>query len=228
MKALNICTAVLFLLLISCNIDGGRNVVFDDNCIDGTGPLISETRSFSSFHSIENNGVGNILLTQGAQEDVTIQAQANIMQILQTEVIDETLVISFDEGQCVNTITEPITFTVSIPEIRSLSLDGVGDLNTQNDIDLDSLDINLNGVGNFGLTGSSNYLGIDLTGVGNVEAFDLNTLVCDIRISGVGTAEVTVNDTLNVVIIGQGSVFYKGNPEITSDITGNGDVINAN
>ncbi|MEX0291426.1 MAG: head GIN domain-containing protein [Flavobacteriaceae bacterium] len=216
------------LLLASCNIDDGRNNGFGNNCVDGTGPLVNETRSFSSFHSISNNGVGNILLTQGTQEDVTIEAQANILQILKTEVVDETLVISLVDGQCINSITETVTFTVSIPEIKNLELDGVGDFNTQNDIALDSLNLKLNGVGNFGLTGSSDYLDIDLTGVGNVEAFDLSTSFCDIVISGVGTANVTVSDTLNVVIVGQGTVSYKGNPEINSDITGNGEVVNAN
>ncbi len=223
MKNIKIGSLLLFLLLLGCTSDDDQLQIGD--CIRGQGSTLSESRSLSGFHSINNAIVADVFLTQGSPQNVRIEAQQNILEVLQTEVVNEELILSFEE--CVEDL-EKVTVTITLPEITRLTLSGVGNFTVQNDVDLAALDVFLVGVGDFNLRGTTEDLFISLVGVGNVNAFDLSTDSCEISIVGAGNAEVFVNDTLDVTIVGAGTVFYKGDPAITSNITGTGSIVNAN
>jgi hypothetical protein len=69
-------------------------------------------------------------------------------------------------------------------------------------------------------------LAAELEGVGGIDAEDLTTPLATVDISGVGDCYVTATDELNVIISGEGDVYYAGNPPvINSNITGNGNLI---
>lgn len=125
-------------------------------------------------------------------------------------------------------ISQAVKVHITVPEINSLTLTGVGDFIAQNDFDLTDLKIVLTGVGDFILKGTTTTLDITLSGVGDVKAFDINSDVCNIDITGVGDAEVFVVNELNVTITGAGKVYYKGNPTINSNITGTGSIVDSN
>jgi len=219
----------LVILTLSCssdvNIDFPNNFPLGNNCLSGQGSIASETRILGEFHSIVSTIFADILISQGPEEDVIVEAQQNILNELKTEVVNGELRLTLN--RCIN-IHQALKVYITIPEIRSLALKGVGDIIAQNNFNLTNLNLTLTGVGNFILQGTSTTLNIISTGVGNVNAFALNSDVCDVKITGVGNIEVFVNDELNVTTSGSGSVFYKGNPSITSIITGTGGVVDAN
>lgn len=216
------------LIMLACssdvNIDFPNNFP-PNNCLSGQGSIVSENRTLADFHSINTTIVADIFLTQGPKEDIIIEAQQNILDVTRTEVVNGELRLSFD--RCVN-ILQRVKVHITIPDIKKLTLTGVGDIIAQNDYDLSDLNVTLTGVGDVSLRGIATMIDITITGVGDVEAFELVTNICDVRITGVGDAEVFVNDELNITITGDGTVFYKGNPTITSTITGNGRIVDAN
>ena len=218
---------ILFLIVGGCNDDDDSNnpFMFGDNCLRGSGAVISETRDLGDFTRIQNSIPADIFITQGPAEPISIEAQANILEQMMTTVSNNTLSISFDD--CVEDIDD-ISIFITIPDITGLTLTGVGNFNTEGAIDVDELDITLTGAGNFNLEGTADILNISLTGVGDVNTFPLNTNICNVNLSGVGNAEVSVNDELDVTITGVGSVFYRGEPVVTTTITGSGSVINSN
>ena len=224
LKIAKISSLLLLFLLLGCSSDDNSSFV-NGNCIRGSGQTVSESRSLSNFHSINSTIVADLFLTQGPQEDIIIEAQQNILPLLETAVVNEQLILSFDD--CVEDL-DKISVTVVLPELRQLRLTGVGSFVMQNDFDLDTLDIFLIEVGEFRLRGTVDALSIDLVGVGDIHAFDLSAVSCDISIVGAGNAEVRVTEQLDVTIVGVGNVFYKGMPTITSNITGSGSVIDAN
>lgn len=197
----------------------------DNNCLAGQGSIVSETRDLESFHSIDNAIFADILLFQGTQEDVIIEAQQNILNELKTEVVSGELRIRLN--RCVD-ITQAVKLHITIPEVKKITMTGVGDIIAQNEFDLANLNVVLTGVGDFILQGTINTLDILLTGVGNVKAFEVDSEICNVNITGVGDAEVFVNDKLNVTITGTGTVFYKGDPTINSKVTGVGSIVDSN
>lgn len=207
----------------SCNKD--NDPLINPDCVRGQGAITSEARDLASFHSIDNLIFADIFLSQGPQEDIILEAQPNILEIVRTQVVAGELRVFSD--QCMD-IDTPVVLHIVIPEIRSLKLTGVGQILAENDFELTDLSAHLMGVGEINLRGNAESLDIRLIGVGTVKAFDLNTDRCKILLSGVGDAEVFVNTELDVTITGSGDVSYKGDPSITSNISGSGSIVNSN
>lgn len=75
------------------------------------------------------------------------------------------------------------------------------------------------------MDGSAGLIKGILSGTGKISAFGLFTEKAQLEINGGGQIEVSVRDNLNVKIDGSGIVYYKGNPELYTQITGAGQVI---
>src|SRR5687767_13606668 len=108
----------------------------------------------------------------------------------------------------------------------NISLTGSGEIDFA--IDTDDLDVELSGSGDIFLEGNVQTLDTDLSGSGWVKSFGLESELTDVRINGSGSAEVTVITDLDVFIHSSGNVFYKGHPTINAQITGSGELIDAN
>ena len=218
LKLLSI-SLILSCLFLSCEDDP------PNPCIE-PGDIITKTRTLSEFHSIRLIDIGNILLTQGPEQSLRIETHEEIFAHLTTTVTDQTL--SIDMNRCIDGPLEKLDIFITIPDIRQLSIEGVGNILAQNDLTLDIVSIQIEGVGNLVLRGTANVLDIHSTGVGIVEAFELTTNVCDILIQGTGSVEITVLEELNATIEGAGNVYYRGDPNINSEISGTGSIIDAN
>jgi hypothetical protein len=86
----------------------------------------------------------------------------------------------------------------------------------------------ISGSGRIHLGGSAFEHRINISGSGDVRAFDLATTNTYVKISGSGNSEVWTTNYLDVIISGSGSVYYRGNPQINANISGSGGVFNAN
>ena len=215
-------TLLGLFLFSSCTTDS------DDDCLDSLGPIVTEIRDVDDFHSIVLKGIGNIFLTQGSTKSLSIETNEELLIRLETTVSNETLTVDLSEKDCIIRDIDKLDIFITIPNIESLSVGGVGNITAQNDFDLESLNISLDGVGNATLRGKTDFLETSSSGVGNIHAFDMTAEKCNIVITGVGNVEVTVTSELDVNINGSGNVFYKGNPTVTVDISGSGNVRDSN
>ncbi len=99
-----------------------------------------------------------------------------------------------------------------------------GSANVTANFNAGQTEVEITGSGDIKFDGTTDSFNIDIDGSGNINAFGLQTSACDIDIRGAGNVNVNVSDTLNVKISGSGSVCYRGDPEVDSEITGSGDV----
>ena len=218
-------TALVFLscmVLLGCSLsdDGARE------CLNGEGGLVLETRTLSgSFNAIDNRIPGNLFITQGAEASLTVEGQMNLLPYLTSEVSNEVLYLNFTE--CIETWL-PFIVRVTVTDLEQVVLEGLGDIIFDNEIQVDDLSVAIVGQGNMDLLGTAENLEIILSGQGNARAFAMPSDTCLVDILGQGNVEVTVANVLDVGIDGQGNVFYKGNPDITSIIRGQGEIIDAN
>ena len=81
------------------------------------------------------------------------------------------------------------------------------------------------GASEVSLDGKIDRLLVDMTGASQLSADGLQTKTAEISTTGAGDADITVSETLKVVITGAGKVTYSGNPvTIQKSITGAGSV----
>jgi hypothetical protein len=210
--------------------------------IDGSGKVVSETRTVEKFNGVELKNAANVYITQGETQEVKIEAEDNIIRYITTEVKNNELIIDCKEN--INS-HEPVNVYITVKELCLLELSGSGNMVAKNEITCEhmtlrlggsgelkvalksqSLKATLSGSGNMNLSGSVSESDLRINGSGNVNAQQMKTFTSSVSISGSGNTKVDVNNELNVHISGSGNVLYVTEPaKITTKITGSGGVL---
>lgn len=112
---------------------------------------------------------------------------------------------------------EDVEFDMSGASIMDINL---GAANTVN--------INMSGSAQIDLQGSANDLSIEVSGSGDIMAFDFPVKTCTVDVSGQGNVQVNVENDLDVVISGSATVCYRGSPALEIDLSGTGQVLDCN
>jgi hypothetical protein len=211
---------LLFLLTASCTSDDSGVI---DTTIEGSGIIVSQDRTVATFHSVNVLGVAVVLITQGPSQSVEIETDSNIIDHIDTSVLNGVLNISSDVEY---STSHGVIVFLEMAEVRRIDVTGVGTIVGQNDFTSDDLIVNLAGVGNITVSGTADSLVATLTGVGNIDAEDLEVDTCTVVISGIGDCRVHATQELSATISGSGNVYYAGNPpSVSSTITGAGNLI---
>ena len=108
-----------------------------------------------------------------------------------------------------------------------IDIDGAADAYFQ-EISADNIVVHVDGKGDLTLRGTSSELDISIDGMGDVEAFALDSKIVKVVVDGLGKTEVTAEEELDVEIDGIGNVYYKGDPTIYKEIDGLGRLFDAN
>ncbi len=244
MTKLNFLMAIVTLLFVSsCSFRDDDGGIF--NCIKGEGATVTEELNIGDFTGVKINCAADVFITQGDEIKVTAEGQQNIIDLIETDIQDDTWDVEFD--QCVRN-HDGLKLFITMPNIYYLSIDGSGNITGENvfevggislrisgsgEMDLaieaiEKVDTRIAGSGEMRLEGFADELEVEISGSGDMEAFDLTTQEVDVNISGSGDVEVYAEEYLDVKITGSGDVHYKGAPLIDVDITGSGDIINGN
>jgi hypothetical protein len=242
MKIKTLIIPAAFILLgsfiASCDKDSGP--------IKGQGPIVEQSFVLPTISAINLSIDANVILTHGESEEVRIQGQQNIIENIEKYVTsDGYWNITYFKNVRNH---DGVTIHITSPLVDYISINGSGSVNTTN-LFADSVNVYLNisgsgnisfnttaqltesyisGSGEIYLAGSSYEHRIHISGSGSLKAFNFPTQVTHIDISGSGDCEVNVSDLLDVKISGSGNVYYIGYPQITSDISGSGEIHNAN
>ncbi|MBK9125914.1 MAG: DUF2807 domain-containing protein [Chloroflexi bacterium] len=212
--------AALFVLLVgaACTTDNGPI-----ETVTGSGNVTTETREVSGFSRIEMSSGGEIVVRVGDAESLTISAEDNFMPLIKTEVRSGWLVISHEQNKSLSP-TRPLVYTITVPRLQEVKVNGGGPV-TATGIDEDSFAVTVSGSSNFTLTGTAQTQSYSINGSGFVNATELTGTRATVTITGMGNVDVNVSDSLDVTISGSGTVTYAGSPDVTENITGQGQVV---
>ena len=207
--------------------------------IRGSGDIETEEREVFGFDEIQFTGIGNLIIEQGDEESLIVEADDNIIGLIETEVRGDELHIGFRRG--VNIIpTSKVKFYLTVEDLDKIDLTGLGDIDCDgfetDDLELNisgsgdiefnieakNIEIDVSGLGNISLSGKVDYHRVQISGSGKYDAGGLESNDCEIEISGLGSATVNVSDNLDIEINGAGNVYYKGSPHISQEISGLG------
>jgi Putative auto-transporter adhesin, head GIN domain len=213
--------------------------------ITGEGPVVTQTRSADNFSAIDLRVSGDVFFKQDTVYKLEITAQQNILDVIETHVTNNKLVIKFKNDVNVKS-HEPIKIIVSAPFISGLSISGSGNINTQGPVSASSMNMSISGSGNIemdqlttgfidaNISGSGNIKvsggtateeKLRISGSGNIDLDDVAATRATTTTSGSGDVRVFASQNLSITITGSGSVYYKGNPIINTSISGSGKVI---
>ena len=225
------------LLITAC---GSNTILGSREVIKGSGNVITESREVSGFDGVSHTGIGRVIIVQGGEESLTIEADDNLMEYITSEVRNGTLELGFEDNIRFDSPTS-IQFEVSAIDLNTIDSVGTGtivieELNTDQleisttgtgSISIDSLMasdlvVNAEGTGNIELAGIIVNQELDLKGTGAYDAPDLESQTANLQVTGTGSAVLWVLDSLDVEISGISKVSYFGSPTVTQNITGTG------
>jgi hypothetical protein len=195
-------TLLSAITLAECETDSGRTTT-----IKGTGDIIEKTVDLPAFSRFRLSGFATVRIHTGAEQSVMLKAQQEILDVMTTEVRDGELLVGFSKNVSVDTDRD-ILVEIVIPLVRQIALDGTG---------------------LFELSGETqSELTIIVNGTGSVSAYEMPVDRCRILISGTANCYVNVVTSLEVTVSGIGYIFYRGDPVISSSISGIGNVMDDN
>lgn len=211
--------------------------------VRGTGPTQTETRTLNNFNRLELKIDADVIITQGSPQEVRVEAQRNILDILETELSGDKLEIEYGRYRVRD--HDPIRIYVTVPTLTEVEVSGSGKVSSTSPwtgasfrvgvsgsgeanlafAQVEALRSNVTGSGELKLSGAAPSHNVNISGSGRVSAYDLATQDSYVAISGSGRSYVRAARTLNADIAGSGSVYYRGSPTVSSRITGSGKVL---
>ncbi len=236
---------ILWILIVF--LTGSCQKTDPGDCFTSTGADITESRGAQKFKTIVLNDNVNLVLTQGDHYDVSIRGGKNLLKKVETRIEDEKLTIE-NNNTCnwVRSFDREITVYATVDSLEHIEYRGSGDISSTNAITGDSLLLSVwEGAGKVDMevdmhrsyisfhigTADIYYKGythlsyISTTSFGPVHAENMFSTFTFIGCGGSNNCYIWVDYTLGATISSIGNIYYKGNPSITLDNPGQGQLI---
>jgi hypothetical protein len=228
-------TLLLTFLLSACGL----------RVLNGSGTIVTESRSVRDFTGVNFSGFGELTLVQGEDEGLTIETDENLLPYLRTTVERGTLTIGLDDTLWLPMIrpTDSIRYRLTVKTLTNLALAGAGMIAADRlttdqltlaasgageitiaDLTADEVSVEMSGAGTVALAGAAAHQTVELSGLGSYEAGDLTSETANVTLSGAGGATVWVTGRLDAEMSGAGSIRYYGAPQVHSESSGVGEV----
>lgn len=206
--------------------------------IDDPGPIqeIDRQYSITDFDRLEMGDGFNITVEQGTFFDVSASGDRRNINDLTVRREGTTLVIRYDENRhrrhdTYITITMPELYAVNFSGGSDSRISGFGPTETfdvylsggsvcQLEIETGRLNTVISGASYLNLRGAGEILEADLSGASVIKAFNFPVSQAELSVSGASDGNVTVTNDLKVVATGASHVLYRGEPVVTSDVSG--------
>jgi len=211
--------------------------------VQGSGRIVKQARQVGNFKGLSLGVPGHLELRIGNTESVTIEADDNLMPLIET-VIDNGMLKIRPTKRNLNLESKSIRVVVQARSIERLALGGSGSIEAD-PLRARKLDVDLGGSGSIKLKGvESDTLAVALGGSGDLKAergtvgklsvsiggsgdVDLGRVQANsasVTIAGSGEATVWPRNELSATIAGSGDVNYYGDPQVSKSTLGSGGV----
>jgi hypothetical protein len=199
----------------------GVSWIWNANEIEGSGVIVRESRAIGEFRRIEVQGSFDVKCNVGAEAQVTITGDDNLLPYVITELDGDTLVLRMERGRY--SCHSSLLATVSTPVLEGVEVCGSGDVDV---IGLQGarFEANISGSGSVTADGEVQHLEASISGSGDLELAHLRAATGDVSISGSGEANIHVTDRLRASVSGSGDIHYRGDPKATLHISGSGSI----
>lgn len=191
--------------------------------IDGNGERAEEQRTVQSFSRIRSDCDLDVEVTQGAAPALTVSIDSNLMRLVDTSVVDDTLYIDVRED--LGDVISGPNIRVTVPTLSAAKLAGSGRLNVFLDEPEQPLDLYLTGSGDVRFEGRSAALSGDLSGSGDMR-FSGEASDVDLQLSGSGAIRAAnlVAPSGNVELSGSGDVSANVTDSVRVSLSGSGHI----
>ncbi|GEP96822.1 DUF2807 domain-containing protein [Chitinophaga cymbidii] len=213
--------------------------------ITGSGGVKKETRDAGRpFDEIAVSGQYKVYVSQGSRQEVTVEAEENLLPYIETKIDGDELGIGTKRGYNIRP-TKDVVVRITVVKLDAIAASGSSNFFSEGSIkgddleislsgkslaelslDYNKLEVNVSGDGKVKLNGRADKSEIAISGSADIAAADLKSRDVEIAISGNGNAHVQANGKLEVAISGSGKVKYRGSPSsVEQSVSGQGKIV---
>ncbi len=227
-KSILLALFTLSILFTSCNKN--EDIFPSHNDIYPSTDITTVNKTISGYSQLNVSDRFNVFVTfSDTEENIQIEANANLQQYITCKKIDNQLVIYFADKINIKTGNTILNVYITTNELNAIYTAGVIAIQLQNElvcsdltIDLsgastlngtvyvDQLKSKLDGTSKLNIEGSSNSFDIESMGANEITGYGFETNYFTSDLQGVCNVQLTVQQKLEVKASGACSVYYKG------------------
>lgn len=209
--------------------------------VKGEGAVTQRTIEVAAFHGIVVEGAIDVVLTPGQQQQVVVEAQANLIDLVRTKVADGVWTISTTEGYSTD---KPFIVHITAPVVDDVAIRGSGDVHGEGTFQADGVKLSIEGSGDIQLaynarnvtaavrgsgdmqlSGKCDVLAVAVQGSGDVLAKELKANSATASSAGSGDIAVFALKSLVATTAGSGDIVYCGDPsQVQKQSAGSGEI----
>jgi hypothetical protein len=197
-------------------------------CKKGSGKEVTESRKVGKFSKIDITGGYKVVIKQDTTSSLSITADDNLMQYIQSDVSGDKLTVSSSHTVCSSGM---FILNISLRDLSSIKASDAVDIASDGKITTKDLEINLSGatkvtlnlnadnvtthgtgVTVLNLTGQASSHTVELKGSGELDALDFVVAKYRIKTEGASNCKINVLNQLDVNSSGASDIQYRGNP----------------
>ena len=235
-RGLGLLPVLLLALICACSSSSDGGLGIQTPQVNGSGVIVSGSHSMTGCTEIVLGGEGNLHIVQGANEELRIETDDNILPHIVVDLNAGTLLLRTAAGTDI--VPTQLDYYLTVVDPQRISLTGVGQIEMSGlsgaslsvsltgvgriellQLDLQQLDVFQTGVGDVELSGQVVDQTVSVTGTGSYDAAGLSSLTAIVNVAGIASATVCVSDDLTVTRSGTGSFSYYGDPVLHGDVT---------
>jgi hypothetical protein len=233
---------IITILLASLFLAGCR--LGSINTVTGSGVMAEETREINGVTSVKYSTLGQLIITVGENESLTIEGEDNMFAYLLSDVDNGKITIQSRPNLDIEP-TKSLTFYLTVKSLESIEITSSGDIEAPNleadefvikisssgnlvmdELEANSLEVTLSSSGNLDIAGGEvSSQTIKISSSGNYNAEDLESEDAEVKLTSSGSASIWVKNSLTADLNSSGDLRYRGNPSVDSDISSSGEVI---
>ncbi|MBN1108607.1 MAG: DUF2807 domain-containing protein [Bacteroidales bacterium] len=198
--------------------------------VHGNGNVVKKERNVDYFTGVSTSSAIDVILSQGDNSSLAVEADDNLHEYILTEVKNGTLHIYTDanirdaEEKKVHVTMKEIDYigtssagdVLGITPLKTaklkLSATSAGDVKVE--VYAVEITANASSSGDITVTGEADILDANLSSAGDLNAFNLKVKDADVNVSSAGDADIFVTGRLVARASSAGDINYKGDPEI--------------
>jgi hypothetical protein len=203
------------------------------------------------FSKVRCKDIGTLILTQGTQPSLVVEADEELFSELTAEIVGDSLVLGLDDdwisrigkvfSSILNQTERRVVYHLTVADVDQVSISGkvnlacaafaaenlvlkvsgLGKLDFSH-LDCTTLEVVISGRGECSAAGRADRQTIKISGSGEYDAAHLSSQSARVVISGQGNAALRVAESLDITISGVGQVNYIGRPKVRQVISGVG------
>jgi len=221
----------LFLLIIGSS----SCIISTKETIYGSGNVVTEERDIGEFTGLKVSSGIDVVIRQGNEISLELEADDNLHEAIITELVDNTLKIYTRKN--IRKARSKKVFLV-YEDLNRIRISSAGDVTGENTLQTDRLDIDLSSAGDLNLdveaeniscdisssgdarlSGSTEILVASLSSAGDLHAYELKAKKAEVSCSSAGDARIYASEEFNLRSSSAGSIYYKGAGRVTNSHT---------